>query len=114
MESELLCVTETEADRDVVVEGDEELDPSVVLDTKDDCEGLMLTETEAVVEGLIDGLNEPEVEPDPVSETDAVLVLDRLCDADPVKDPIALCVVDPEGLLVVEPDADSDATAEDE
>ena len=78
MESELLCVTETEADRDVVVEGDEEIDPSVVLDIKDDCDGLNETEVEAVVEGLIDGLREPEAEPDPVPDTEAVLVLDRL------------------------------------
>jgi hypothetical protein len=78
MESELLCVTETDADSVVVVEGDEELEPNGVLDTTDDCDGLALTEAETVVEGLRDELNEPEVEPDPVSDTEAVLVLDRL------------------------------------
>lgn len=49
-----------------------------MLDPKADCEGLKDTEVEAVVEELKDGLNEPEVEPDPVPDTDAVLVLDRL------------------------------------
>lgn len=88
--------------------------PICVAEPKGLCDGLRDTDTEAVVEELIDVLNELEVDPEPVSDTEAVLVLDKLCEADPVGEPIELCVVDAEGLLVVEPDVDSEAIAEDD
>ncbi len=69
-----------------------------------------MTETDAVVEPLIELDSEDDILPEPDTDTEAVLVLERLCEADPVQVPRALCVVEADGLLLTEPEAVTEPT----